>query len=361
MLVDDITIKVKAGKGGDGTAAFNSQKMGLGPTGARGGNGGSIYFEGIADLGALNSLRNQKVFEAQGGGRGGRQLNDGPAGNDLVIKVPTGTVIHPVRSSPSGFTDVMSPHTESSVESSHLDGGQELATSNGIHNLGTGVDAEVIRIGERVLAAKGGNGGHGNYHFRGPHNTSPREFQPGKPGQEFQLRLELKLIADVGLIGLPNAGKSSLLNELTRANSKVANYAFTTLQPHLGAYYSLLLADIPGLIEGASEGKGLGIKFLRHVERTRILFHLVSAESEHPIEDYKTIRKELGDYNKALLEKNEFLFLSKTDSIDDKEAKKKLTQLKKLNPNVLMLSIHDLDSIKNVEKILNTIAEDKVS
>ena len=322
MLVDDITIKVKAGKGGDGTTAFNSQKMGLGPTGARGGNGGSIYFEGIADLGALNSLRNQKVFQAQDGGRGGRQLNDGPAGKDLIIKVPTGTVIH---------------------------------------NLVIGTDQEVIQIGEQVLAAKGGNGGHGNYHFRGPHNTSPREFQPGKPGQEFQIHLELKLIADVGLIGLPNAGKSSLLNELTRAKSKVANYAFTTLQPHLGAYYELLLADIPGLIEGASEGRGLGVKFLRHVERTRILFHLVSAESNDPAGDYQTIRKELGAYNPALLEKDEFLFLSKTDMIEPAEAKKKLTQLKKLNPNVSLLSIHDLDSIQVIEKILNRIASNKIS
>lgn len=167
------------------------------------------------------------------------------------------------------------------------------------------------------------------------------------------------MIADVGIIGLPNVGKSSLLNELTKAKSKVANYHFTTLEPHLGVYYDLILADIPGLIEGASEGKGLGIKFLRHVERTRVLFHLVSAESENPVKDYKAIRKELGTYNKSMLEKDEYLFLSKTDMTDTATIKKNLVKLKKINPKALILSIHDIDSITSVQKILNKIAEDK--
>ena len=167
------------------------------------------------------------------------------------------------------------------------------------------------------------------------------------------------MIADVGLIGLPNVGKSSLLNELTNASSRVANYKFTTLEPNLGVYNGLILADIPGLIEGASLGKGLGVKFLRHIERTQILFHLISAESDDPAGDYKTIRKELGEYNKSLLEKDEYLFLSKTDMIETAEAKKKITKLKKLNSKIHPLSIHDMSAITQVQKILNKIIKDK--
>ncbi len=320
MLIDDLTIRITSGKGGNGIVAFNSNMMSLGPTGSSGGKGGSIYFEGISDLSALNSLRNQKVFKAEDGEIGHRQLNDGKAGKDLIIKIPVGTVIH---------------------------------------NLDTSADHEIVKIGEQIMIAEGGRGGKGNFHFRGPHNTSPKEFQYGLPGQEFNIRLELKMIADVGLIGLPNAGKSSLINELTNAKSKVANYHFTTLEPHLGVYYDLVLADLPGLIEGASEGKGLGVKFLRHVERTNILFHLVSAESEDPVKDYKSIRKELGAYNKLLLEKDEYLFLSKADMSDEKSNKKKLAQLKKINHNASLLSIHDIDTITKVQKILNAIAKKK--
>ncbi len=321
MIVDDLTIRIEAGDGGRGIVAFNKNKGALGPTGGRGGNGGNIYFVGISDLGALNSLRNQKVFKAGDGKNGRHQLNDGTAGEDLIIKVPIGTVIH---------------------------------------NLDTDVDHEIINIGEQILAAKGGHGGKGNFLFRGPHATSPRRFQEGLSGQKFNIRLELKMIADVGIIGLPNAGKSSLINELTRAESRVANYPFTTLEPHLGVFYDLILADIPGLIEGASGGKGLGIKFLRHIERTRILFHLVSTESKSPVKDYKTVRKELSKYNKAMLKKNEYLFLSKTDMTDAKNVKKKLVKLKKLNKNIMPLSIHDFDSIQAVKKILQKIQKQKL-
>ena len=174
-------------------------------------------------------------------------------------------------------------------------------------------------------------------------------------GENFEGGVEIKLIAGVGLIGLPNAGKSSLINELTKANSKVANYPFTTLEPSLGVYYDLVLADIPGLIEGASIGKGLGIKFLRHIERTKILFHLISAESEHPVKDYRTIHAELKKYNKALVEKTEYIFLSKSDTAPAKEIKKKITALKKINKNVLSISIHDWESLEAVKKILNQI------
>ena len=320
MIIDDLTIRIQAGKGGDGIVAFNKNKGALGPTGGRGGNGGNIFFMGVSDLGALNALRNAKVFKAEDGKNGRHQLNDGTAGEDLVIRVPVGTVIH---------------------------------------NLITGLDKEIIKVGEQILIAKGGHGGKGNFLFRGPHSTSPKRFQEGLPGEQFNIRLELKMIADIGIIGLPNVGKSSLLNELTKANSKVANYHFTTLEPHLGVYYDLILADIPGLIEGASEGRGLGIKFLRHIERTKVLFHLVSAESEDPIKDYKTIRKELGIYNKSMLDKDEYLFLSKTDTTDSATIKKRLAKLKKLNKNASILSIHDMDSIVSVQKILNKIAKEK--
>ena len=179
------------------------------------------------------------------------------------------------------------------------------------------------------------------------------------PGESFNIRLELKFIADVGFVGLPNVGKSSLLNALTNAESKVANYAFTTLEPNLGAYYNLILADIPGLIEGSSAGKGLGIRFLRHIERTRTLFHFISAESPDPAEDYKTIRTELGAYNKALLRKPELLFLTKSDILSPAELKKKLAQLKKIKKSAIAISIIDPESIKKVENILNKIEAER--
>jgi GTP-binding protein len=224
----------------------------------------------------------------------------------------------------------------------------------------TGEAQEILKIGERILIARGGLGGKGNFLFRSAKHTTPRWSQKGLPGERLVVRLELKLIADVGLIGLPNAGKSSLLNELTRAQSRVANYPFTTLEPSLGVYYELILADIPGLIEGASAGKGLGIKFLRHVERTKILFHLISAESENPARDYRIIRKELETYNKELLKKTEYVFLSKTDMVSLEELKKKMSTLKKIKKNILPISINDWDSVEQVKKILNEIKAEKL-
>ena len=316
MLIDDVTIKVAAGDGGRGKVAFNSNMMSQGPTGGSGGNGGSVYLEGASNLDLLNQLRFKKELKAGNGQNGKPQYNDGNDGEDLILKVPVGTVIH---------------------------------------NLDAGTEEEIVKIGQRVLVAKGGHRGKGNFLFRGPRNTSPRQFQEGLPGQKFALRLELKLIADVGFIGLPNVGKSSLLNELTNAKSKVANYQFTTLEPNLGVYYHLILADIPGLIEGASSGKGLGIKFLRHIERTKVLFHFISVESADPAGDYKTIRKELGAYNKKLLDKPEYLFISKSDMIAPAELEKKLKILKKTGKDVLPISIHDMDGLEAVKKILNSL------
>lgn len=294
--------------------------MSLGPAGGSGGKGGSVYAEGISDLSALGQFRYKKEFIAEDGQEGRGQFRDGHDGKDLILKVPVGTIAH---------------------------------------NLTTGEDFDIDHSGERVLLAKGGNGGKGNFLFRSSRNTSPKQSQPGLPGESFAFRLELKFIADIGFVGLPNVGKSSLLNELTNAKSKVANYAFTTLEPHLGTYYELILADIPGLIEGSSSGKGLGVRFLRHIERTRTLFHFISAESPTPIADYKTIRAELGAYSKALLKKPEHLFLTKSDVVSEKVLKSILTKLKKIDPNVMPISIIDEESMKNVRKLLNRIKAKK--
>lgn len=320
MFIDDVIIKIKAGDGGRGAVAFNKNLMSLGPAGGDGGNGGSIYFEGISDLSALKQFRYKKELKTKSGEDGKPQFNDGSDGEDLILKVPIGTVIH---------------------------------------NLETEKTEEIIKTGQRILAAQGGHGGKGNFKFRSSKNTSPRQFQYGLPGENFTIHLELKLIADIGLIGLPNAGKSSLLNELTKAKSKVANYPFTTLEPNLGTYYELVLADVPGLIENASIGKGLGIKFLRHIERTKILFHLISAESENPERDYKIIKKELKNYSKELWEKTEYLFLSKSDVLTKEKIKKKLNILKKINKKAIAISIHDWESLEKVKNILNKIKENK--
>jgi GTP-binding protein len=320
MLIDDVTIRVKAGNGGRGAVAFDKNKLALGPAGGSGGNGGSIYFESVSNLSALNQFRYKKELVAENGQDGRSQFRDGKDGEDLILQVPVGTVIH---------------------------------------NVDSGISNELVKIGEKLLVGKGGNGGKGNYLFRSPHDTSPTRFQFGLPGEGATLRLELKLIADVGLIGLPNAGKSSLLNALTGAKSKVANYPFTTLEPNLGVYYELILADIPGLIEGASGGKGLGVKFLRHIERTNTLFHLISAESEDPVKDYKTIRKELEAYNALLLKKTEYLFLSKTDLVDNATLKRKIALLKKLHPTIVPISIHHPTSLEAVKKILNKLKDEK--
>ncbi|MCC6934739.1 MAG: GTPase ObgE [Candidatus Yanofskybacteria bacterium] len=313
MLIDDVTITVAAGNGGDGAVAFNKNLMELGPTGASGGHGGSVYCEGVADIGALSRWRNTKAATAEPGEQGGMQFRDGKDGADLVFPVPVGTVVH---------------------------------------NLDTGEDVEITAIGECILLARGGKGGRGNFHFRSSLNTSPKRFEPGTPGQSFSIRLELKLIADIGLIGMPNAGKSSLLNELTRAQQKVANYPFTTLEPSLGVYYELIIADIPGLIEGAASGKGLGIKFLRHVERTRTLFHLVSCESDDPVRDWSVIRGELGAYSPVMLQKDERVLLTKTDLVDPATVERLCERFREAGVDALPLSIHDIESMARLEAVL---------
>jgi GTP-binding protein len=319
MLTDEVKIKVTAGKGGDGVVAFNKIKMMLGPTGGRGGNGGNVYFVGVSDLTALNRYRHKKDFYAEDGEKGHTDNSSGHNGEDLFLNVPVGSVLR------------------------DPEGGEN--------------DIDIVSVGQEVLVVRGGLGGRGNFYFRSPVNTSPEERELGKAGEEKEFLIELRLIADVGLIGLPNAGKSSLLNELTKANAKVANYSFTTLEPNLGALEKIIIADIPGLIEGASLGKGLGIKFLKHVQRTKTLIHCISSESDNIERDYDIIKKELGDYNPELNEKQEMLLLTKTDLLNEKELKEKKKEIEKLAKkkkiiNTDMISIHDWDGVEKLKNII---------
>ncbi len=320
MLVDEITIEVRAGNGGKGVVAFQKVRLARGPTGGDGGNGGSVYFEGVSNPSALSAFAHKKAIQAENGKDGRGQFLDGRAGEDFILKIPIGTRIQ---------------------------------------NTGTGYVQEMNEVGQRILAAGAGIGGKGNFKFRSATNTTPMESQPGLEGDVCVYRLELRLIADVGFVGLPNAGKSSLLNELTAAKSRVANYEFTTLEPHLGAYYELILADIPGIIEGASGGKGLGVKFLKHIERTRVLFHLISAESDDVMRDYGVIRNELENYNPLLTKKTEFVLLTKTDAVPPEEVNEKLVALKKKKLKPIPISILDEESLMEVKKILNKIKDEK--
>jgi GTPase len=310
MLIDEVLITIEAGRGGQGRVAFNKTLMSLGPTGGKGGKGGDVYFQGVSDLSALKRFRFKKEFKAENGKNGQGQFRDGSDGQDLILLVPKGTMIQ---------------------------------------DLEKGKVFEVTEVNQKVLVAQGGQGGQGNFYFRSSTNTSPKEFEYGQPGESLEVRLELKLIADIGLIGLPNVGKTSLLNRLTNSQGKVADYSFTTLEPNLGDYYGLILADIPGLIQGAATGKGLGIKFLKHIERTKTLFHLIAADSKDPVKDYQTVRNELKEYNEKLLDKKEIILVSKKDLVSLKEIE---LIRKKIKKEVLFFSIHDAESIKEIEKLL---------
>lgn len=313
MFTDEVKIKVIAGRGGDGVVAFNKIKMHLGPTGGKGGNGGNVYFEGVSNLSALNKYKHKKEYSAENGQNGKSDNSEGSSGKDLILTVPIGSVLH---------------------------------------NQKEKKDLEIIKVGQKILVAKGGAGGRGNFFFRGPTNTSPKEKELGKIGEELDFFIELRFIADIGFIGLPSAGKSSLLNELTSAKAKVGAYDFTTLEPNLGVMDGVIIADIPGLIEGASEGRGLGMKFLRHIQRTKILVHCVSLESDDPKRDYEIIRKELEKYSKELTIKKEIILLTKADLVENEIIEQKIKKMKKINPQVCVVSIHDQEKIDELKKIL---------
>ena len=316
MLVDEVEINLKGGDGGDGIVSFKNALMELGPTGGNGGSGGDVYLVGVSDLGALRQFRHKKRFAAESGKVGSNRNQDGANGGDLELRVPVGTSAY----------------------------NHDLKETQ-----------EITKVGEKILVAHGAHGGYGNAHFKSSTNVTPRESSTGHKAREFSFRLELKLIADVGLVGLPNAGKSSLLNALTNSQSKVANYQFTTLEPYLGSFYGLILADIPGLIEGASSGKGLGTKFLRHIARCRVLFHLISCETEDPARDYKTIRQELSTYDPELSKKVEYVFLSKTDMVDEEKLKELEKALGGEVKKIHRLSILDDEQLKQVKNLLSEI------
>ena len=290
MFLDEVTIQVRAGHGGPGAVSFLREKFRPkgGPDGGNGGRGGSVWVVATTSTNTLVDYRFVTEFKAQDGQRGGATHCSGRDGEDLELQVPPGTIV----------TDA--------------DTGEQLADLDG--------------PGKRVCAVQGGKGGRGNASFATSTNQAPRHAQPGLPGEERTLRLELKLLADVGLIGMPNVGKSTLISRVSNARPKIADYPFTTLIPNLGVVErgvlkSFVVADVPGLIPGASEGKGLGIQFLKHVERTRVLVHLLDpVAGRDPAEDWAAIREELGRFNPALLERPEIVVLTKADTLPDPDA-----------------------------------------
>lgn len=290
-MIDQVVIKVKAGNGGDGHVSFRREKFIAkgGPDGGDGGNGGNVYFIADENMNTLLDFRSKARYEAQPGAEGGKKKMSGFEGKDLIIRVPVGTLLYVKREE-----------------------GEDLLV------------ADLIEHDQKFMIAKGGRGGKGNVHFKSSTNQAPMQYTPGTQGEEKTIRLEIKLVADVGLVGMPNAGKSTILNQLTNSNAKVANYPFTTISPNLGAYtlrngITIILADIPGLIEGASKGKGLGDEFLRHIERTRVLVHMIDGFSADPFNDYEVIRKELIDYGKGLESKPEIVVINKIDITEVKE------------------------------------------
>lgn len=318
MLIDEITIYAQAGKGGDGVVRWRHEKFipRGGPAGGDGGRGGDVYLKAVRDVGVLHNYLKKKDFYAENGENGAGKSLEGKNGEDLFIEVPVGTI----------------------------------AT-----NKETGDVYKLDIEGQEVLILRGGRGGLGNEHFKSSTNTTPTESTPGRDGQEGYFFIEVELTADAGLIGLPSAGKSSLLNTLTRASSKVGDYPFTTLEPALGVFYGYVLADIPGLIEGASQGRGLGHKFLRHIRRTRALIHLVSFEYEDMVSEYKKIREELGKFDEKLLEKEEIIVLSKSDLVDQERVDMEVDNFKKIGKDVLVLSILDDNLIKEFSSKLSQI------
>ena len=298
QFIDEAHIYVKAGNGGNGAISFRREKYipKGGPDGGDGGNGGNVIMKCVANLNTLLDFKYTKEFIAENGKNGYGSNSHGKKGQDLVIKVPVGTEVF--------FDD----EEEASID--------------------------FTEVGQEVVIAKGGNGGFGNAYFKSSVNQAPRRANPGQEGEEFDLFLKLKILSDVGLIGLPNAGKSTFLSVVSKAKPKIADYPFTTLEPQLGVVsvddYDFVIADLPGLIEGASEGKGLGDRFLKHSERCSVLLHLIDSNSEDVVNTYKIIRKELQQYSKKLFEKQEVIALTKCDSLTQEDLENKKKELQKV-------------------------------
>lgn len=318
MFVDSVTLHIKAGDGGDGSASFlrNGLTAKGGPDGGNGGNGGNIYFQGSTNIRDLKEFRFKKKIRALDGTSGGRQKKYGKNAEHTTVLVPVGTII----------TDKE-----------------------------TGRVYEIMDTEHPYLIALGGRGGRGNVEFKSATNQAPTFAEKGTKGEEKTLHLELKLIADVGLIGLPNAGKSSLLSVLTHANPKIGNYPFTTLEPNIGMLENFAIADIPGLIEGASQGKGLGIAFLKHIEKTKIIVHCIDVTDENPLQTYQTVRQEFEHFNKKLLEKPEIILLTKTDLVDQAVVAERMHVFKKSHDHVLSVSVFEEKSVIELKEQLKQL------
>ena len=320
-FLDQAKIYIKAGNGGSGSASFRREKFIEygGPDGGDGGDGGSIIVESDRNLNTLIDYRYSQHFKAQHGKPGSKRNKTGASGNDLILKVPVGTQIY------------------------------EEDNNTLIYDF--------TKNKEKYLIASGGKGGLGNVRFKSSTNRAPKKKTSGKIGEEFWIWLQLKVIADIGMIGKPNAGKSSLLAALTRAKPKIANYPFTTINPNLGVTYyngkEVTLADIPGLVEGAHKGVGLGDKFLRHIERCKVLLHLIDISEEDLITVYKKIKFELSTYDKNLTKKKEIIFFNKSDLLRDEEIKKKLNVFKKtVKSKYEIISVFSNKDIQKIKKLL---------
>jgi GTP-binding protein len=326
MFLDQAEIFLSAGRGGNGAVAFRREKFVPkgGPAGGNGGEGGSVWIIANENLNTLLDFRYKKKYHAENGGEGGTSLKDGRKGEDIMLQLPVGTIVK---------------------------------------NFETGeVLVDLTQHGQKHCIARGGKGGRGNSNFATPTNQAPRYAEPGRPGEEQRVALELKLIADIGLVGFPNAGKSTLISSISAARPKIADYPFTTLEPNLGIvrfkeFVSLTVADIPGIIEGASEGKGLGLQFLRHIERTKVLCVIIDSTSETPKEDYKVLLRELKKYSPELAQKKMLLAFSKSDLIDDSRKKElsKISSKKFVNTPVIFSSATGENIPRLLELFWNTV------
>ena len=320
-FLDQIKIYIKAGDGGSGSASFRREKFIEfgGPDGGDGGKGGSIVFIADRNLNTLIDFRYQQHFKAEKGQDGKGKKKTGKSGKDLILKVPVGTQI---------FEEDNNTFVE-----------------------------DLTKSEQKIIVANGGKGGLGNVRFKSSTNRTPRNITKGNQGESFWIWLQLKVIADIGIVGMPNAGKSSLLSVLTNARPKIANYPFTTINPNLGVVNynnkEVTLADIPGLIEGAHEGTGLGDKFLRHIERCKNILHLIDITNENLLENYSKVKKELFKYSNKLIKKKEIIVFNKIDMINDEEINKKIDIFKKkIKKKIYIISTLKHKGLKNIKKIL---------